>query len=209
MVGTYREAGVEGIARKARFMAESLHKLTTIIASTRPGRVGHGVAHWFHGVAEQVGVFENSVADLAELNLPLYDEPHHPNLQKYQHDHTKAWSKIVDGSDAFVIVTPEYNYGPPPSLVNALDFVYKEWNYKPVAFVSYGGASGGLRAVQMIKQIVTTLKLMPMMEAVTLPFVATNIVDGKFTAPEVAEKAARVMLAELLRWSVALKTMRA
>src|SRR6185312_16309656 len=106
-------------------------------------------------------------------------------------------------------VTPEYNFGPPPSLINALDYVYKEWNYKPVAFVSYGGASGGLRAVQMIKQIVTTLKLMPMMEAVTLPFVATNIADGTFTAPEAAEKAARAMLAELLRWSTALKTMRA
>ena len=190
-------------------MAQSLHRLTTIIASTRPGRVGHGVAHWFHGVAEDVGVFENTVADLAEVNLPLYDEPHHPILQKYQHDHTKAWSTIVADSDAFVIVTPEYNYGPPPSLINALDFVYKEWNFKPVAFVSYGGASGGLRAVQLIKQTVTALKMMPIVEAVALPFVATSIVDGKFTAPEPADKAARVMLAELLRWSVALKTMRA
>jgi len=195
------------MARKALAMAQ-LHKLATIIASTRPGRVGHGVAHWFHGVAQRVGAFENGVLDLADFNLPLFDEPHHPRLQKYQNDHTKAWSAAVAAADAFVIVTPEYNYGAPPALVNALDYLYLEWNYKPVAFVSYGGASGGLRSVQMIKQIVTAQKMMPIVEAVALPFVANNIVDGKFSAPETQEKAAEVMLAELLRWSTALKTMR-
>ena len=61
-------------------------------------------------------------------------------------------SASVAAADAFVIVTPEYNYGPPPSLINAFDYVYKEWNYKAAGFVSYGGVSGGLRAVQMEKQ---------------------------------------------------------
>jgi NAD(P)H-dependent FMN reductase len=185
-----------------------LHKLGTIIASTRPGRVGQSVAHWFHGVAQRVGAFENGIMDLADFNLPIFDEPHHPRMQKYQNDHTKAWSEAVAATDAFVIVTPEYNYGSPPALVNALDYLFVEWAYKPVAFVSYGGASGGLRSVQMTKQIVTTLKMMPIPEAVTLPFVANNIVDGKFTAPESQEKAAEGMLAELSRWSTALKTLR-
>jgi len=191
-------------------MDQPLHKLATIVASTRPGRVGHGVAHWFHNVAGRLGAFENRIFDLAEFDLPLLDEPHHPRLQKYQKDHTKAWSAAVDWADAFVIVTPEYNYGSPPALVNALDYVYVEWNYKPVGFVSYGGASGGLRSVQMTKQIVTTLKMMPMVEAVAIPFVATHVDEhGHFNGQEAHEKAAVTMLEELMRWSVALKTMRA
>src|SRR5690606_29928839 len=97
--------------------------------------------------------------------LPVYDEPEHPRLQKYQHEHTKRWSASVAAADAYVFVLPEYNYNPPPSFYNALNYVYKEWNYKPAGFVSYGGVSGGLRSTQMAKQLVTTLKMMPMMES--------------------------------------------
>ena len=73
------------------------------------------------------------------------------------------------------VVTPEYNYGPPPSLLNALDYVYKEWNYKSAAFVSYGGVSGGLRAVQIEKHTLTTLKMVPIVEAVTIQMVAQHM----------------------------------
>ena len=89
-------------------------------------------------------VFDVQMIDLKQVNLPLLDEPNHPRLQKYEHDHTKAWS-ADQNSDAFVFVTPEYNYGPSPALLNALDYLYNEWNYKAAAFVSYGGSSGGLR----------------------------------------------------------------
>ena len=75
----------------------------------------------------------------------------HPRLQEYQHAHTKRWAESVNSADAFAFVTPEYNYGPSPALVNALNYVYVEWNYKPGGFVSYGGVSGGLRAVQAVK----------------------------------------------------------
>ena len=128
-------------------------KLHTIICSTRPGRGGKAVAEWFHGVAQQHGRFDAQLVDLATFNLPVYDEPLHPRLQKYEHAHTRAWAESVDAADAYVFVTPEYNFSTPPSLMNALNFVYKEWNYKPVAFVSYGGVSGGLRSVQMTKQV--------------------------------------------------------
>ena len=125
--------------------------LHTIVCSTRPGRVGLPVAQWFYEVARQHGGFDAKLVDLAAFNLPIYDEPKHPVLQQYEHEHTKRWSASVSAADAFVFVTPEYNYGPPPSLLNALNYVYKEWNYKPAAFVSYGGVSGGLRAVQIEK----------------------------------------------------------
>ena len=117
-------------------------KLHIVVCSTRPGRVGLSVAKWFEGVTVQHAKFACELVDLAEFNLPVYNEPNHPRFQKYQHDHTKKWSACVSAADAFVFVTPEYNYGPPPSLLNALDYVYVEWNYKPASFVSYGGMSG-------------------------------------------------------------------
>jgi len=185
-------------------------KLHILIASTRPGRVGPAVASWFHNYAVQHGKFDVELVDLADFHLPVYDEPIHPMRQQYEHEHTMRWSASVDAADAFVFVTPEYNFGTPPSLVNALDFLYREWNYKPVAFVSYGGVSGGIRSVQMTKQIVTTLKMVPIVEAVPIPFVAQYLDDtGVFTAIEAHEKSATVLLDELLRWAEALKTLRA
>lgn len=184
-------------------------KLHIIICSTRPGRVGPAVAHWFHDFARQHGGFDAELVDLADFNLPVYDEPAHPRMQQYQHEHTKRWGKSVAAADAYVFVTPEYNYSPPPSLVNALDFVYREWNYKPCGFVSYGGVSGGLRATQMARLHVTTLKMMPMMEGVTVPMVASHIDDsGVFGSNELIDVSAKTMLDELLRWAEALRPMR-
>lgn len=184
-------------------------RLHTVIASTRPGRKGAAVGQWFHEFAGHHGKFETALVDLAEFNLPLLDEPAHPRLRQYEHEHTKAWSASVEAADAFVFVTPEYNYGPPASLINALDFLYSEWNYKPVGFVSYGGVSGGLRSVQMTKQIVTTLKMVPLVEAVPIPFFSQHIDDtGTFVPAEIHEKSATEMLDELLRWAEALKPLR-
>lgn len=183
-------------------------KLATIAVSTRPGRVGIHVARWMQGVAEAHGGFDSRLVDLAEVNLPIYDEPKHPRLRDYQHEHTRRWSAIVEAADAFVFVTPEYNYGPSPALVNALDYVFHEWGYKPASFVSYGGVSGGLRAVQSTKLTLTTLRVVPLTEAVVVPFVANQVKDGVFTPNEVQEKAAPVMLDALARWSDALKVLR-
>jgi len=183
-------------------------KLTVVMASVREGRAGEPIARWFVERAKAHGTFDVQVADLKELNLPILNEPHHPRLKKYQHDSTKRWSAIVDGSDAFVFVTPEYNYTLPPALVNALDTLYHEWTYKPVGFVSYGGVSGGMRSVQTAKLMVTGFKMMPMVEAVNIPFYTQLMQDGAFTSNETHDKAVPVMLDELLRWSEALKTLR-
>lgn len=184
--------------------------LHVVAVSTREGRAGLPVVNWFVDQARQHGKFNVELVDLAEVNLPLFDEPKHPRLQQYQHEHTKAWSAIVQRADAFVFVTPEYNFGTPPSLVNALDYLIVEWAYKPAGFVSYGGVSAGTRGVQMTKQIVTTLKMMPMYETVALPFF-TQYMDqdtGTFQPGEVHEKAAGVLLDETLKWAKALKTIR-
>lgn len=150
-----------------------MSRLMVLVASTRPGRVGLPVAEWVRDVALERDRFDEiDFADLAEINLPFLDEPNHPRLRRYEHEHTKAWSARVEAADAFIFVTPEYNFAMPATLKNAIDYLFHEWAYKPVAFVSYGGASGGIRSVQMAKQVVTTLRMFPLAEAVALPFVS-------------------------------------
>jgi len=184
-------------------------KLQVIICSTRPGRVGPAVANWFADFAAKQDGFDTTLVDLADFNLPIYDEPLHPRMQNYQHEHTKRWSASVLAADAYVFVIPEYNFCPPPSFVNALNYVYKEWNYKPCAFVSYGGLSGGLRSVQAAKQLVTTLKMMPMVEGVAIPMVATLLDEAQtFTPNSLINDSAQTMLTELHKWTAALKPMR-
>lgn len=184
-------------------------KLQVIVGSTRPGRIGPAIATWFAEFAKQHSEFEVELVDLADFNLPVYDEPVHPRMQQYEHEHTKRWSAKVQAADAYVFVTPEYNFGPPPALLNALNYVYSEWNYKPCGFVSYGGLSGGMRAVQMEKLLATTLKMMPMVEAVALPMVWNQLGEtGQFTSNELVDDSAQALLGELGRWAAALKPMR-
>lgn len=188
----------------------SLPTLGVVISSVREGRGGLAVADWFVQVARDHGGFDVASIDLQEVDLPLLKEPVHPRLQQYKDDRTKAWSARVAATDAFVFVTPEYNYGTPPALLNALDHLYVEWNYKAAGFVSYGGISGGLRSVQMTKQVLAALKIVPLVEAVTLPFFAklADPATGTFQPGEVSQKAAGVMLTELARWTAALATLR-
>lgn len=175
----------------------------------RPGRVGLPVARWFQERAHAHGLFEVELVDLLELGLPFMDEPNHPRLHEYTRQHTKDWSAMVDGADAFAFVTPEYNHGLSPALKNAIDFLHNEWQYKPVGFVSYGGVSAGTRSVGMLKQVVSTLKMYPIGDTVSIPFVARFIDDeGELDANETMEKAADSMLDELLRVSDALAVLR-
>jgi len=189
---------------------ERMPVLQVVTVATRLNRAGPAVAEWFLQRARLHGKFNVDPVDLATVNLPMFDEPRHPRFQQYEHEHTKRWSAIVARADAFVFVTPEYNYGAPPSIVNAIDYLNKEWAYKPVGFVSYGGVSGGTRSVQMIKQLVTSLRMMPLPEAVTVPFF-TQYIDkesGAFAPEETQATAATAMLDELLRWSGALAVLR-
>jgi len=185
-------------------------RLNVIIASTRPGRVGPAFAQWFAEAAQAHGQFDVQLVDLAEFKLPVFDEPNHPRMQKYTHEHTRKWAASVDSADAFVFVTPEYNFNAPPSLLNALQYLVKEWNYKPASFVSYGFASGGLRAVQEIKTLLTTLKIVPLNEQVMVQnFPQTLGEDGKFKPSELHTDSAKAALDELLRYTNALKPLRA
>jgi NAD(P)H-dependent FMN reductase len=184
--------------------------LRIIIGSTRPGRVGPAVADWIAERAREHGGFDVQVTDLAELNLPILDEPNHPRLRQYVHQHTKDWSELVEGSDAFIFVTPEYNYGFNAALKNAIDYVFNEWHGKAAGIVSYGGIAAGTRATQMLKQVLTALKIMPVPESVNIPFVRSHLdEDGRLKPNEAMEASATAMLDEVLRWTQAMHPLRA
>lgn len=184
--------------------------LHTLICSTRPGRIGPAVAEWAHAQAQAHGVFESRLVDLASFGLPAFDEPEHPRLGRYVHDHTRTWSASVAEADAFLFVLPEYNFAPPGALINALNYLVKEWHYKALGFVSYGGMSGGIRAVQITKGLMSTLKVVPMLEAVAIANVVQQLqAEGGLSANPIHGQAATAMLDELLRWTHALRSLRA
>ena len=183
-------------------------KLGVIVASTRPGRAGLPIAQWFLDVARAHAGFEVTLLDLAEIALPMFDEPHHPRLGTYVHDHTRRWSAQVAAQDAFVIVTPEYNHGTPPGLLNAITYLAREWAYKPAAFVSYGGIAAGARSVSMTKQILAPLKVVGIVDSVAIPMFTQYLKDGRFEATPGQGQAATALLDELVRWAGALRTLR-
>jgi NAD(P)H-dependent FMN reductase len=184
-------------------------RLMIVIASTRPGRVGLPVGEWFTGVAREHGGFDLDVVDLADLELPMMDEPNHPRLRRYDQQHTKDWSARVDAADAFVLVTPEYNHSFTAPLKNALDFLHEEWRNKPVGFVSYGGVAAGTRAVQALKPVLVALRMAPVVEAVNIPFVHSLLDDeGRLEPNELMGPGAFAMLDELQRMEEALAPLR-
>ena len=183
--------------------------LQVVVGSTRPGRKGLAVARWVEQLAQQHGGFDVELVDLAEVGLPLFDEPNHPRLQQYTHAYTRDWSARVARADAFVFVTPEYNHSFPASLKNALDHLHVEWADKAAGLVSYGGVSAGLRAATALKPVLAALRMVPVVEAATIPFFTQFLTeDGDFVPNEQLAAGGTAMLDELLRLTAALRPLR-
>ena len=186
-----------------------MYKLKIISSTVRPGRKGPVVAAWITELAKENGHFDVELLDLGEINLPMMNEPNHPVLKKYQHEHTKQWSAKIEGADAFIFVTAEYDYNYPAPLRNALEYLSLEWGYKAAGIVSYGGVSAGTRASNSLKADLSTLKVVPLNEAVNFPFFQQNINDqNEFEVNEISLKAAKTMLKQLVRWTKGLKIIR-
>ncbi|WP_250008892.1 NAD(P)H-dependent oxidoreductase [Actinoplanes sp. M2I2] len=183
--------------------------LLVVVGSTRPGRIGPKVAEWFVDAAKAHGGFQVTVADLADEDLPLLDEPHHPRLRNYQNDHTKRWSEKVAAADAIVFVIPEYNYGLGAAFKNALDYLHAEWNYKPASVVSYGGVSAGTRSALALQGAAYALKIFMIPESVNIPFVHSLVQDGELQPTAIMDTAATAVLNELAKVAPVLKPLRA
>lgn len=177
-------------------------KVGLIYGSARKGRFCDKVAAW---AAEQIvshGEFSVDVIDPAIL-LPqgVHDganPQHQPSL----------WRSIAE-ADAFVVVTPEYNHGYPAVLKSLIDSVGAEWQAKPVAFVSYGGASGGLRAVEQLRLVFAELHTVTIRDAVSFAAAWEQFDDeGRLREPERARRSMATMLRRLRWWALALRDAR-
>lgn len=159
------------------------------------------MAKWFHTLAQADARFQVEVLDLADIALPISDEPNHPRLKQYVHEHTRNWSAMIERGDAVVIVTPEYNHSFPASLKNALDYLHQEWMGKPVAMVTYGGTSSGLRSAQHLKTVLLALGMVPVHECVAVSWYQNHISDtGIFNATDAHMREAQAILNGLDRW---------
>jgi NAD(P)H-dependent FMN reductase len=183
-------------------------RLMVVVGSVRPGRAGLSVALWVHEHITEIGGFDIDFVDLAELNLPFMNEPKHPKLQQYRHRHTIAWSERVSAADAFLFVTPEYNYSYSPALKNALDYLHHEWSEKPVGLVSYGGLAGGTRGVAALRPVLSALGMAGVETNVEIPYVSRQVDDGFFLPTDRQVEKLSLMLGQLSRMASALKGVR-
>ncbi|MDP3956271.1 MAG: NAD(P)H-dependent oxidoreductase [bacterium] len=187
--------------------------IKVIAGSTREGRFSDKAAAW---IAEEIKKQEGvtvEVLDLRDYDMPFFNEPMSPSFKQepYKNEVIARFTKKIEEGDAFIMVTPEYNHGTSGVLKNALDWVYQEWNNKPVAFVSYGSA-GGARAIEQLRQNAIELQMAPIRNSVHIPGEQYfPVLFGKIEAKELfalqVDKA-EAMVTQLMWWTRALKNAR-
>ncbi|BCJ27507.1 NADPH-dependent FMN reductase [Actinocatenispora sera] len=182
-------------------------RIALILGSTRPGRRGDQIAAWALEAARAHGGASYELVDLADHDLGNLDEPGNPNLQQYQHEHTRAWGALVDSFDGYVFLVPEYNHSYPGALKNALDHVYREWNDKAAGIISYGGWVAGARAAEALRLVLAELQVATVRAQPTISTRA-SFGTGAFVPPEGLDTAVDGMLDQLVAWSGALRGVR-
>jgi NAD(P)H-dependent FMN reductase len=191
-------------------------RILVILGSTREGRYGDKPAHWIRGRLAEHPQLDAELIDLRDWPLPQFDRPVSPARitdGEYGNELAKTWGTTIAAADGFVLVSPEYNHGYSSVLKNALDWIFREWNRKPVSFVGYGSV-GGARAIEQLRQVAIELEMAPIRRAVHLP-IDVYLATMKEPAPAdpalfaKAEPAAKLMIDELAWWAVALRRARA
>ena len=183
-----------------------------ILASIRDGRFGIHPAKWITDIAQKTEDISVELLDLKDYLLPMFADAVSPKnvTGSYGNAAVDAWAVKIAEADGFVIVTPEYNHGYPPSLKNNIDHLYNEWVHKPVCFVGYG-TTGGARAIQQLRGVAIELQMSPIRNSVHI-FNPWNLVDEKGDIkPGVLDdnvKSAEAMLGQLIWWGKTLKTAR-
>lgn len=181
-------------------------KIQVILGSTRKGRQGEKVARFFMDAIKDNQTANVELVDLASFNLPIFEDEGIPMMREGAHPDARvqAWLDKVSESDAFVFITAEYNASIPAALKNALDFGYKEWNNKFVGFVSYGALTGGVRAVEHLRQVTAHLKMFGIFDKITIPNIWSAFDgEGNLSHGEEVAKTANVMIDELAKQAVA------
>ncbi len=152
-------------------------KVMVLLGSAREGRAADNVLKQLQKEFDKHTEIQWDVVDPVDLELPFFNEPMSPNTinntgGSYKNPKGQAWADKVGEYDGYVFVTPEYNHGYTAIMKNAIDWVgSKQWGGKPIAFVSYGAISGGIRAVEQLRQVIIELRAIPLHDAVHIPHV--------------------------------------
>ncbi|MCR4275395.1 MAG: NAD(P)H-dependent oxidoreductase [Candidatus Wolfebacteria bacterium] len=187
--------------------------IKVIAGSTREGRFSDKAAVWIADEIKKQNGISVEVLDLRDYEMPFFNEPVSPSFKQepFKNEAVTRFTKKIAEGDAFIMITPEYNHGTSGVLKNALDWVYQEWNNKPVAFVSYGGV-GGARAVEQLRLNAVELQMAPIRVAVHIPGEQYfQVLFGKMDAKELFASLAdqaKAMITQLLWWTRALKNAR-
>ncbi|GHG25802.1 MULTISPECIES: NADPH-dependent FMN reductase [Amycolatopsis] len=190
-------------------MPEAPIRVAVIVGSVREGRFGPVVADWLAAVADEHGGFEADVVDLAEPDLPLAMPAFGAAPSAAVVAEIAKVAPRLEAADAFVVVTPEYNHSYPASLKNAIDWHRAEWRAKPVAFVSYGGISGGLRAVEHLRAVFAELHAVTIRETVSFHGAQARFGADGVPHDAAAGVAAKALLDQLGWWARSLAEARA
>lgn len=148
-----------------------------IIGSTRPGRIGDTIARCVAEVVKPIATesgIDIEIVDIADLGLPIFNEPGMPKNGHYEFDYTKNWSAIANRAAGYIVVVPEYNFSYSAALKNAIDYLYQEWAGKPMAFVGYGWG-GGRNAIAHMRVVATGIKAQPLESDIPLVLSHDNL----------------------------------
>lgn len=174
-------------------------RLAVLVGSVRIDRFGPVPAAWFARQVREHAAFDVEVIDLADYDLSTTLAPS---------DGAAALRPRLAAADAFVVVTPEYNHSFPAGLKSAIDHYRQEWWAKPVAFVSYGGMGGGLRAVEQLRQVFAELHAVTVRDTLSFHnYWNVFDADGSLRDTE-TEAAAKRLLDQLTWWGVSLREAR-
>jgi NAD(P)H-dependent FMN reductase len=187
-----------------------MSKIKVIIGSTRQQRFGDQPAKWITEKAKAKGL-DVEILDLRDYPLPFFDEAMSPTMAAmkgaYPYPVSAQWTAKIGEADGFIIIAAEYNHGYTAVLKNAIDYVSREWNKKPVAFVGYGSA-GGARAIEQLREVVVELQMTPIRASVHMTNF-WNLLDEKgILKTESFDAAGDAMLDQLIWWTDALKIAR-
>lgn len=192
-------------------MTERDIRVKIIIGSTREGRFGDKPAAWIASVLAEKGI-PAEVLDLREYEMPFFSEAETPSYKSkpYAHPAVVRWTEKIHEGDAYIVIAPEYNHGYPAVLKNAMDYVYQEWNNKPIAFIAYGSAMGA-RSVEQLREVAIELQMVPIRNAIHMPYDVVAAVGGGKDPSEVFvpyTERATGLIEQLLWWAKALKVAR-
>lgn len=185
-------------------------KIQIILGSTREARKSESVGAFVFEIVKRNKEAEFELIDLKDWPLPFYQEVAGASSLNgnYSIDLAKKWAKKVSEADGYLVITPEYNHGYPAVLKNALDYAYKEWNKKPIGFIAYGGAVGGARSVEQLRLVAIELQMVPIREAVYIPFIWDAFDEEGRLEDDKFEERVNKTVVQLVWWAKVLKVAR-